>query len=321
LLQGQNVRKKVSQYFIICESLKRQSLTLKNRILVIALFLSISSCWKLSAQAVQPEMPTYDEFRRTELIRSVLDYDEKAFNKVLVSQVKWINLRDQFGMTALMYAAAHGHERLFQRLLRMNANPTIKDFADETVMHKFARVSTLAPIGYLILKGVPVDVANKHGMNPLHIASVGWNFIQMERFVEHGVNVNIQNSQSETALHLVVKQFKAADSLNKIALNTELKPPKKQTGFWLLSKDRIYAFGNWIKNIPSRIYQIYKPEPPVLRDEKDGVKAAELLLNKQASLKLRDNQGFTVIDIVKQKKNIQLLKLFIARGLLKESDI
>jgi len=294
---------------------------LKNRIFIIILVLSIASNWKLNAQAQQPEMPTYDEFNRTELIRSVLDYDEKTFNRVLISQVKWINLRDQFGMTALMYAAAHGHERLFQRLLRLNANPTLKDFNDETVMHKFARVSIIAPVGYLILKGVPVDVANKQGLNPLHIASIGWNVIQMERFIEHGVNVNIQNWQSETALHLVVKQFKAADSLNRIALSTQLKPVKKETGFWILSKDRIYALGNWIKNIPSRIYQIYKPKPPVLRDEKDGVKATELLLNKQASLKLRDNQGFTVLDIVKQKKNTQLLKLFITRGLLKESDI
>ena len=294
---------------------------LKKNIFVITLFITISSCWSLQAQVIQPEMPKYDEFRRTELIRSVIDYDEKTFNRVLVSQAKWINIRDQFGMTALMYAAAHGREHLFQSLLRLKANPTIKDFTDETVMHKFARVSMLPPIGFLILKGVSVDVANKHGMNPLHIASVGWNVIQMERFIEHGVNVNIQNSQEETALHLVVKQFKAADSLNKVALATELKPPKKKTGFWLLSKENIYAFGNGIKNIPSRIYQIYKPKPPILRDEKDGVKAAELLLNKQASLKLRDNQGFTVLDIVKQKKNIQLLKLFIARGLLKESDI
>lgn len=284
--------------------------------LICVSFISCSS----TSMVVLNDSPTYDEFKRTELSRAVIDWDETTFEKAVQKHNFWINQKDYFGMTALMYAAAHGNERFFQRLLRMGADPTIKDFTDETVMHKFSRVKMLAPVEYLTIRGVALDISNKHGMNPLHIAAIGWNVTQIQRLTDLGTNVNIQNAQLKTALHLVVEQFQAVDSLNKTLLKLADAPIKKQDRFWILSYQRLKNFGNWFRSLPDKVVQLYKPKPPILTDEKDGVKAAEILLNKQASLKLRDDLGFTVLDRVKQKKNAQLSKLFISRGLLKETD-
>lgn len=241
---------------------------------------------------------------------------------VLASEYKWINQQDIFGMTALHYAAAEGNEPIFRLLLDSGANPQIKDFNGETVIHKFARVNINAPIQYLELKGLSLDQSNKRGDTPLHIAASQWNAPQVQRFIERGANPNIQNYNGKSALHIAVERFPSKDSINVNLLKNELKKERDTTkiGYWLLTKRKFKNSWKSVQQFFKKIPEKFSPPPPPLLNSDEGIKTVELLLNSDIKLHLRDTDKQTALAIAKKKNHYQLTKFLIKRGLFKESD-
>lgn len=297
-----------------------KSISLFSFLLLFCAFICpINSAFAQNKQKI----PTFDDLGRSELIRAVIHGDENEVESQLAVFPTWKNYKDSYGMTALHYAAASGNEAIFQILVRAEVQLQVKDNVNETVMHKFARVNMNAPIQYLLFKGVSIDDANKNGFTPLQIASIGWNSYQVKRFLEQKANINIQNSQGKTALHLAIETFKSNDSLSVTKLKNDLKNPPDTTkkGFWILTKERFAKIGRgtvqFFKNIP----HLWRAKTLLLQNEKEGLKTVEYLLDYSPDLRIRDMYGNTAIAIAKKKNHYQLTKLLIKRGLLQESDL
>lgn len=263
-----------------------------------------------------------DNFGRTRLIEATIEQDENRVISLIELEPESINQIDLFGMTALHYAAASGNERLFRRLLFSGANPKIKDYNGETVIHKFARVPIVAPIEYLKTQGLRLDESNKKGETPLHIAASLWNTAQIERFLKYGANPNIQNFSGKTALHLAIERFPDKDSLNIMQLKADLARERDTTkiGYWLLTKRKFKNSWKSIKTFFSDFPNQFKPKPPPLYNEADGLKSVELLLDAPIKTHLRDKNRQTALAIARKKAHYALTKILIQRGLFNESD-
>lgn len=290
---------------------------------ILLLFCAINCATPTPLQPKKRSQPTFDDLRRSELIRAVINGNEKLVETELIQLPNWKDYSDSYGMTALHYAAASGNESIFQLLVRNGVKLQVKDNVSETVMHKFARVKMNAPIQYLQHKGVSIDDANKNGFTPLQIASIGWNSYQVKRFLEQNANVNIQNSQGKTPLHLAIESFKTNDSLSVKKLQKDLASPPDtvKKGFWILTKERFKGIGKatiqFFKNIP----HLWRTKTLLLQNEKEGLKTVEYLLDYSPDLRIRDTHGNTAIAVAKKKKHYLLTKLLIKRGLLQESDL
>ncbi len=275
-----------------------------------------------SASKTASNQSKKDNFGRTRLIEATIEQDENRVISLMQLEPENINQTDLFGMTALHYAASSGNERLFRRLLFKGANPNIKDSNGETVIHKFARVPLLAPIEYLKTQGLRLDESNKKGETPLHIAASLWNTAQIERFITQGANPNIQNFSGKTALHLAIERFPDQDSLNVIQLKADLARERDTTkiGYWLLTKRKFKNSWKSIKTFFSEFPNQFKPKPPPLYIESDGLKSVELLLDAPTKIHLRDKNRQTALAIAQKKAHYPLTKFLIKRGLFNESD-
>ena len=293
---------------------------------VLLLFIQtllVAACSSPKALELE-KYPKMDDFGRTELVNSIIQNNEKHFLTYLAAYPKWKNYQDKFGMSALLYAASTGNESFFNVLIQEGASISVKDHNNETVMHKFARVNMQAPIQYLRLKGLSIDESNKYGMNPLHIASSGWNVSQVLRFIENGANVDIVNAKKQTALHLAIDKFPSVDTLSKSKLIKDLTVIPKDTtkkGYWILTKDRFKNIWKSSKQFFVTLPDRFKSKPLVIINESVGLKTVNLLLDESPNLKIQDMNGLTAIALAKKKNNYQLIKLLVKRGLIKESEL
>lgn len=267
--------------------------------------------------------PTLDEFGRTELIRFTIDQDLEKIDTFLGTFPTWKNYPDHFGMNAAHYAAASGNQELFMYLIRRGVTYTSVDQAGESVLHKFARIQTYAPITFLSQKGVSLDLQNNRGNSPLHIACNSWNLDQVQSYVKNFSNLEIQNRDNNTPLHVAIDRFASSDTLHKSELarliaadaDTLKKPFLERVKLWFLNIDDV------ITNQTKKTLTIFSRKPIIYYDEKRGIEVITLLLDAGSSLKIRNDNNLNAIDLVKKKKNTILTKLFLDKRLINENEL
>lgn len=105
-----------------------------------------------------------------------------------------VNAQDQFGNTALTYAAFFGHPKVFEKLIARNASPTIKTKANVSVLHSAAAYKgNDTIIEYLIKNGCNINEKSENGLTPLHWACSSGNLAAAKKLIELGADVRIKD--------------------------------------------------------------------------------------------------------------------------------
>ena len=125
----------------------------------------------------------------------------------LVKKTRWeiifykpADEKDSGGWTALMWAAARGHEAMVRLLLENRAEVEAKDSNRWTALHQAAVKGHEAVVRLLIEKGADPDSKDKDGWTPLPGAAANGHEAVMRLLLEKGVNVNAQGGWFGNAL-------------------------------------------------------------------------------------------------------------------------
>lgn len=121
---------------------------------------------KASAKTVTQAKPDY-----TQLLAAALAGDDAAFEVGLRSASgKFAQHVDNWGCSALHYAAKGGSACIVKKTLELGARVDALDVWDETPLHLAARAGHAEVCEALLLAGAPIDAANAEDCTPLILA-------------------------------------------------------------------------------------------------------------------------------------------------------
>jgi hypothetical protein len=125
-------------------------------------------------------------------------------------QVEWLiveganlNARDNQGDTALMKAAIKGHSKIVELLIANGADVHAKDNAGNTALidaSKYARESTSDVLSFLIDNGAKVNEENNYGETALMNAARWGHRENVAILIDEGADINAKTKSGETAL-------------------------------------------------------------------------------------------------------------------------
>merc|ERR1712168_138392 len=178
----------------------------------------------------------------TNALHIIAEINNCEMIKLLVENGADVNLKDGLGRTSLHIATQNRNVEIVQYLLKNGANVDLKDIHGDTtlsvafkngsieiikmliengaeenlnvtnssgdaILHSVVRWKEkgLKYLDYLIKKGAAVNIKNREGRTPLHIAAHINNLEIISYLVEHGTNLYLQDTFGDTALHYAVK--------------------------------------------------------------------------------------------------------------------
>lgn len=153
-----------------------------------ALFVLVSSCGSVAAQAQATGTPFYQAIRNNDLaaVRALLRKSD-------------VNTRDPRGATPLMYAAAVGSLEAMKLLAEAGADINARNAFDATALMWCA--GDLAKVRFLLSKGADVTAHSKLGRTPLVIAAMYDGASEIIRLLmEKGADVSARDKEGVTAL-------------------------------------------------------------------------------------------------------------------------
>lgn len=126
-------------------------------------------------------------------------------NSKALSRSEFINMQNNDGLTAIHYASFRGNIRIIQYLIDKGGNPFIKDNDGHNVIHIAAQGDKVNVIHYFI-KNFNFDVNDRDtkDSSALHWAAYLNKEISLTYLIAWGANVNAQDAERNTPLHLAV---------------------------------------------------------------------------------------------------------------------
>jgi ankyrin repeat protein len=129
---------------------------------------------------------------------------------------KDLNAQDSEGETPVMKAAKAGSVRTVELLIKAGANFEIADTHGWTVLHWTVQ-SGHADLVATILDYAPVllNVRDKRGLTPLHVAAWTGSAVLIKRLLAEGADLHATTQWGETPLHMAAYfgHFEASDAL------------------------------------------------------------------------------------------------------------
>lgn len=116
------------------------------------------------------------------------------------------DLRNDFGATALLYAAQNGYHRTADFLISKGADVDAQDKAGSTGLMVAAQGGWIAVVSLLIEEGANPDLVNEDGRTVLHLVAVRGQFLPAQMLIEAGVNPLIRDREGKTALDIAVSR-------------------------------------------------------------------------------------------------------------------
>ena len=124
--------------------------------------------------------------------------------KDLAAPSKIIDVQDNHGKTALVYAILNDHNDIVDILLnegKYQANPNLADNFEYTPLEEAIEVNNLEALKLLIKKGVDVNAHDPAGFTPLMMAVSFENVDASRILIENGAKVNAINENGASALY------------------------------------------------------------------------------------------------------------------------
>ncbi|XP_063705698.1 26S proteasome non-ATPase regulatory subunit 10-like [Culicoides brevitarsis] len=150
-----------------------------------------------------PDIDVEDDTKATPLILATLKGSLPCV-KFLVSKGANVNAKNWQGHSPFQYACSKGHKDIVEFLLTAGADPNVRDDRNDVPLHRLASLGRTEIMKLLFdWKGkLDVNVQNKEGSTPLHLACEDEQIQCAMMLLEKGANVEIQNKEKKTPLDL-----------------------------------------------------------------------------------------------------------------------
>ncbi|MDR0409740.1 MAG: ankyrin repeat domain-containing protein [Spirochaetaceae bacterium] len=127
------------------------------------------------------------------------------------------NQRAADGNSALHYATRERYRGFTYFLLDNRADPNIKNTAGDTPLHETARIGDLEIMNALIEHGANVNIQDGQGNTAMHIAiPVDVHKAAFELLLSHNANPNLRDRRGDSPLHIVIALNRDADIIETL---------------------------------------------------------------------------------------------------------
>lgn len=185
-------------------------------------------------------------------------------------------------MTALSYAAAHGHTEIMKLLIDAHADPNTRDHEDSTLLHHAAKSGKAEAIKYLLARNFDKHSLNKNGETPLSIA------VRHEQL--EAIEIFLEDKQKEDYLYV----WKLAGRYDRTSVADFLSNPI------YFSSDNNLTLGKKGAWFDAAVFG------------KNAI--LKWLLDNGISIDDADDSGNTALMLAAKHKNSQTVKMLLEAG-------
>uniref|UniRef100_A0A336MC35 CSON014921 protein n=1 Tax=Culicoides sonorensis TaxID=179676 RepID=A0A336MC35_CULSO len=157
----------------------------------------------LYALPTAPSIDIEDDTKATPLILATLKGSLSCV-KFLVEKGANINAKNWQGHSPFQYACSKGYKDIVEYFLSKGADPNIRDNRNDVPLHRLASMgkSDIMKMLFDSKAKIEVDVQNKEGCTPLHLACEDGEVQCAMMLLEKGASIEIQNKEEKTPLDL-----------------------------------------------------------------------------------------------------------------------
>lgn len=169
--------------------------------------------------------PVDTNFVRQEIDRLLLSYSDSGkidYVKYLLDHGANPNVKDEYGVTPLMYASQFGSFELVNLLLTNNADPNVAPYDGNTALVASVRAGNDSIAELLIKYNANVNVSNNLGLTPLHYSAWYGMPYMTDVLLYYGAKINSQDIYGNTPLILSV--YSGAKISTKLLLDQGADP-------------------------------------------------------------------------------------------------
>jgi ankyrin repeat protein len=240
--------------------------------------------------------------------------DEKGFLNALSADARLVNARGPEGSTPFMYAALYSDASMLEQLLKMGANPNLKNDAGATALMWAA--TNLEKTRVLLAHGAEVNAISDDLRTPLMIAAgipAGGPTVKL--LIEHGANVNPTKRPDSESSPLIQAALASSVETMKLLLKhgADLKASAVSTLILALTEDCRDCVDFLLKqNLDPDVYTATLGAVVNFAD----VNTVRILLDRGAKVDAPDSLGHTPLAYAAGSDSIptNVVKLLIERG-------
>lgn len=142
-----------------------------------------------------------------------------------------LEIRFDYGSTALHFASGRGHEGMVQYLLQNGANVDARDQPGNTALHVAVRKGYRRIATLLLDSGSDVNVRDYNGNAPIHESlTANDEYAITSMLLDRGADPNIKNGSGSTPLHLTVLLMSEVSGARLLIDRGAAVDPRDRTG-------------------------------------------------------------------------------------------
>ncbi len=116
-----------------------------------------------------------------------------------------INVKNQYGYTALIRASSRNHKNIVKLLIELGADVNMHDDDRYTALMCAATYGCTAIAKLLINKGADINAINNQGQTALICATIACHKEIVELLIDNGADINVNSEKGNTALTLALE--------------------------------------------------------------------------------------------------------------------
>ncbi|WP_341811169.1 ankyrin repeat domain-containing protein [Wolbachia endosymbiont (group A) of Oxytorus armatus] len=255
--------------------------------------------------------------------------------KLLLDRGANIEVQDKFGYTPIFLATQSGKWSIVKLLLDRGANIDAQDEKGQTLLHFAASGNNLDMVQFLLDRGANIEIQDKLAWTPiLYAAQSGkWNVVKL--LISNGAKFNNEITIQGTPLHFAVQEgnldiirflldegadTESQDKDNKKPLHLAVEADRLNIVELLLDRGASVNAKDENNKTPldlatkedvKELLKRAQLDQGLLISAQDGNldKVVEYFIGKRVSLKVKDRDGKTPLDLAEQKGHTDIAKV------------
>lgn len=231
-----------------------------------------------------------------------------------------VNLKDDYGQTALHKACMHGHTHVAKILLSNHASIDLTDNNNETALYIACKKNKIETVKYLLSSGANIKPKNCDLKSPLHVACLHGNKEIAKFLLENKakVNVNDQDTNNYTPLHLAcvngrakVVELLVQYKLDK--LNINLVDYENKTAMYIAAEQGNPDIVRLLMGLSPNLDIATNSGRVALHCacEYGYEEIARLLIEHKADINIDDTAGCTPLHIACENGHLRIVELLL----------